>query len=87
MFSGGQVPDPFYQNASMHNNLSKPFIQLPLLTDCTDQANAYRYLFVGTVQVGMLSKYCENKLCLPYIYVLLKERRKKVTYRVNLSLS
>ena len=39
--SGYLVKDPLYHHANF-TNISKPFIELPEWTNCSDQANSYR---------------------------------------------
>ena len=56
--TGFILKDPFYQNSSLHSNLSKPYIELPLLTDCSDDANSYRdYLKTQVLNLTFLQQH------------------------------
>ena len=52
------MKDPLYHNGSLHSNLSKAYIELPLLSDCSDSANDYRdYLKSQVLNVSFLQHH------------------------------
>ena len=52
------MKDPLYHNGSLHSNLSKAYIELPLLSDCSDDANYYRdYLKSQVLNITFLQQH------------------------------
>ena len=52
------MKDPLYHNGSLHSNLSKAYIELPLLSDCSDSANSYRdYLKSQVLNMTFLQEH------------------------------
>ena len=52
------MKDPLYHNGSLHSNLSKAYIELPLLSDCSDDANSYRdYLKSQVLNITFLQQH------------------------------
>ena len=56
--SGFLIKDPLHNTGALHSNISKPYIELPPLTNCSDSANLYRdYLKTQLLNVSFLAQH------------------------------